>query len=106
MSRTTGNAVEVMVKIIDTRYVQTDALSFKSVVQSLTGKDSNAVALAATPKEAPMLVLVDDDAHHHQCCSGTHHHHHHQLPYNNSPDRDIWLEELNTLLNVYLPFPP
>ncbi|XP_018809749.1 VQ motif-containing protein 1-like [Juglans regia] len=30
----------VRVVLIDTQYVETDALSFKSVVQSLTGKDS------------------------------------------------------------------
>ncbi|XP_041023363.1 VQ motif-containing protein 1-like [Juglans microcarpa x Juglans regia] len=30
----------VRVVLIDTQYVETDAMSFKSVVQSLTGKDS------------------------------------------------------------------
>ncbi|KAI4320684.1 hypothetical protein MLD38_034138 [Melastoma candidum] len=31
----------VKVKIIDTQYVETDASSFKSVVQKLTGKDTD-----------------------------------------------------------------
>ncbi|KAK9086124.1 hypothetical protein Sjap_026535 [Stephania japonica] len=104
MSKTGKAAAEVMVKIIDTRYVQTDALSFKSVVQSLTGKDSNAVALAATPKEAPLLVVSYDDHvddAHHQCC-GTRQH---QIQYNSNSSRDLWLEELDTLLNVALPLP-
>lgn len=34
----------VKIVIIDTHYVETDATSFKSVVQSLTGKDSDAAA--------------------------------------------------------------
>ncbi|KVI10569.1 VQ motif-containing protein 10 [Cynara cardunculus var. scolymus] len=33
-----GNSVKVV--IINTEYIQTDAMSFKSVVQRLTGKDS------------------------------------------------------------------
>ncbi|XP_052179900.1 VQ motif-containing protein 1-like [Diospyros lotus] len=36
----------VKVVYIDTRYVDVDPLSFKSVVQSLTGKDSSAVDIA------------------------------------------------------------
>jgi len=34
----------VMVKFIETKYVHADAAHFKSVVQSLTGKDSAAAA--------------------------------------------------------------
>ncbi|CAA2964493.1 Hypothetical predicted protein, partial [Olea europaea subsp. europaea] len=34
------NREAVKVVIINTQYVETDAMSFKSVVQSLTGKDS------------------------------------------------------------------
>ncbi|KAJ1425239.1 hypothetical protein SESBI_11176 [Sesbania bispinosa] len=34
----------VKIVIIDTQYVETDAMSFKSVVQKLTGKDSDHVA--------------------------------------------------------------
>lgn len=37
----------VKVVIINTEYVQTDATSFKSVVQKLTGKDSTGPAAAA-----------------------------------------------------------
>ncbi|KAL0906015.1 hypothetical protein M5K25_024475 [Dendrobium thyrsiflorum] len=33
-------AAPAMVKVIVTRFVETDAVQFKSVVQSLTGKDS------------------------------------------------------------------
>ncbi|KAF8031607.1 hypothetical protein BT93_D0736 [Corymbia citriodora subsp. variegata] len=40
MSGRGGNANPVKVVIIDTRHVETDAASFKSVVQKLTGKDS------------------------------------------------------------------
>lgn len=35
-----GNREAVKVVIINTQYVATDAMSFKSVFQSLTGKDS------------------------------------------------------------------
>lgn len=35
-----ANRQAVKVVLIDTRYVETDPMSFKSVVQSLTGKDS------------------------------------------------------------------
>lgn len=35
-----SNPVAVKVVLIDTQYIQTDPSSFKSVVQSLTGKDS------------------------------------------------------------------
>lgn len=35
-----GRSEPMKVVIIDTKYVETDATSFKSVVQNLTGKDS------------------------------------------------------------------
>ncbi|XP_042519345.1 VQ motif-containing protein 1-like [Macadamia integrifolia] len=35
-----GGRDPVKVKIIDTEYVQTDPINFKSVVQKLTGKDA------------------------------------------------------------------
>ncbi|KAI3457557.1 hypothetical protein Pfo_014220 [Paulownia fortunei] len=41
-----GNRGPVKVVIINTQYVETDAVSFKSVVQRLTGKDSTVVAAA------------------------------------------------------------
>ncbi|GAU37555.1 hypothetical protein TSUD_54620 [Trifolium subterraneum] len=45
---TSGGSSRVMnpvkIVIINTQYVETDATSFKSVVQKLTGKDSNAEA--------------------------------------------------------------
>ena len=37
----------VKIVIINTQYVETDATSFKSVVQKLTGKDSNMAATSA-----------------------------------------------------------
>ncbi|KAL8506212.1 hypothetical protein ACS0TY_017175 [Phlomoides rotata] len=42
-----GNPVKVV--IIDTQYVKTDAMSFKSVVQSLTGKHSAPIAAQQPP---------------------------------------------------------
>ncbi|KAK6157447.1 hypothetical protein DH2020_011695 [Rehmannia glutinosa] len=42
-----GSRDPVKVVIINTQYVETDAVSFKSVVQRLTGKDSTAAADAA-----------------------------------------------------------
>ncbi|GKV34470.1 hypothetical protein SLE2022_312370 [Rubroshorea leprosula] len=39
-----GRTKPVKVVIINTKYVETDATSFKSVVQSLTGKDSKVEA--------------------------------------------------------------
>ncbi|CAK9167861.1 unnamed protein product [Ilex paraguariensis] len=39
----------VKVVIINTRYVETDQLSFKSVVQSLTGKDSGVACTVEKP---------------------------------------------------------
>ncbi|PIN06393.1 hypothetical protein CDL12_19883 [Handroanthus impetiginosus] len=46
-----GNIKDVVkVVIIDTQYVETDAGSFKSVVQSLTGKESKAAAAEKQPK--------------------------------------------------------
>ncbi|RDX68664.1 VQ motif-containing protein 1, partial [Mucuna pruriens] len=42
----------VKVVIINTQYVETDAMSFKSVVQKLTGKDSeNLKAAGAIPQK-------------------------------------------------------
>ncbi|XP_076934758.1 VQ motif-containing protein 1-like [Bidens hawaiensis] len=43
-----GNPVKVV--IINTEYVQTDAMSFKSVVQHLTGKDSPDPAISLNNK--------------------------------------------------------
>ncbi|KAL6529767.1 hypothetical protein OROGR_015390 [Orobanche gracilis] len=40
-----GRRDHVKVVIINTQYVETDAVSFKSVVQSLTGKNSTAAAV-------------------------------------------------------------
>ncbi|KAL8506211.1 hypothetical protein ACS0TY_017174 [Phlomoides rotata] len=42
-----GNSVKVV--LIETQYVETDAGSFKSVVQSLTGKDSAPLATQQPP---------------------------------------------------------
>nr|GMD08588.1 VQ motif-containing protein 1-like [Ipomoea batatas] len=39
----------VKVVVINTQYIETDARSFKSVVQSLTGKDSPAESTVAPP---------------------------------------------------------
>ncbi|GMI91653.1 hypothetical protein like AT1G17147 [Hibiscus trionum] len=39
MAATGASREDVKVVLIDTRYVETDPLSFKSVVQNLTGKD-------------------------------------------------------------------
>ncbi|KAK4398243.1 VQ motif-containing protein 1 [Sesamum angolense] len=47
-----GNANPVKVVIINTEYVETDAVSFKSVVQRLTGKNSTA-AQVPSRNEAP-----------------------------------------------------
>ncbi|KAK7401702.1 hypothetical protein VNO78_13385 [Psophocarpus tetragonolobus] len=41
MSNAGGTKGPVKVVIINTQYVETDATSFKSVVQKLTGKDSD-----------------------------------------------------------------
>ncbi|KAH7845007.1 hypothetical protein Vadar_034128 [Vaccinium darrowii] len=43
------NAEPVKITFINTQYVETDATSFKSVVQRLTGKDST-VAIEPKPK--------------------------------------------------------
>ncbi|KAL7129330.1 hypothetical protein ABFS83_13G059400 [Erythranthe nasuta] len=45
----------VKVVIINTQYVETDAISFKSVVQSLTGKDSTVAAAGAAATVAAKL---------------------------------------------------
>ncbi|XP_057812294.1 VQ motif-containing protein 10-like [Salvia miltiorrhiza] len=42
----------VRVVIINTEYVETDAVSFKSVVQKLTGKDATVAAKRRPGKEA------------------------------------------------------
>lgn len=38
------------VRVITTEFVRTDAANFKSVVQSLTGRDSNVTATVAEPE--------------------------------------------------------
>ncbi|KAI0492010.1 hypothetical protein KFK09_026275 [Dendrobium nobile] len=45
-------AAPAMVKVIVTRFVETDAVQFKSVVQSLTGKDST---VADNGWDAPLV---------------------------------------------------
>lgn len=41
--------IPVKVVIINTQYIETDARSFKSIVQSLTGKNSNVAPEAMSP---------------------------------------------------------
>ncbi|KAG2615728.1 hypothetical protein PVAP13_3NG040300 [Panicum virgatum] len=48
----------VMVKFIETKYVHADAAHFKSVVQSLTGKDS-----AAAAAQSPVAMGADGVRH-------------------------------------------
>lgn len=48
-TRSSSSRNSVKVVIINTEYVETDARSFKSVVQSLTGKDSTISAAAQHP---------------------------------------------------------
>jgi len=48
----------VMVKFIETKYVHADAAHFKSVVQSLTGKDS-----AAAAGQSPVAAGADGGRH-------------------------------------------
>ncbi|KAJ0989352.1 hypothetical protein J5N97_007708 [Dioscorea zingiberensis] len=57
-SKRARSLVPVKVKVIVTRFVQTDAMQFKSVVQNLTGKDSKAAeeTVAPPPPERPMPV--------------------------------------------------
>ncbi|XP_012850531.1 PREDICTED: VQ motif-containing protein 1-like [Erythranthe guttata] len=50
-SRRRGSKDAVKVVIINTEYVETDARSFKSVVQNLTGKDS----IISYASRAPVL---------------------------------------------------
>ncbi|KAL9160426.1 hypothetical protein ABFS82_08G199000 [Erythranthe guttata] len=50
-SRRRGSKDAVKVVIINTEYVETDARSFKSVVQNLTGKDSIISASAAADQQ-------------------------------------------------------
>ncbi|KAL4598591.1 hypothetical protein ACB092_11G069700 [Castanea dentata] len=49
------NREPVKVVIINTRYVETDAMTFKSVVQNLTGKDST----VAEGKEKDSKILKE-----------------------------------------------
>ena len=49
------NREPVKVVIINTHYVETDAMSFKSVVQKLTGKDST----VAEGKESDSKILKE-----------------------------------------------
>lgn len=49
------NAEPVKITFISTEYVETDATSFKSVVQKLTGKDST---IAAEPKSGRVRSKV------------------------------------------------
>ncbi|XP_019056060.1 PREDICTED: VQ motif-containing protein 10-like [Nelumbo nucifera] len=43
-----GSRREVVVKIISTQFIETDAVNFKSLVQKLTGKDSTAASVGTT----------------------------------------------------------
>ncbi|KAL6554322.1 hypothetical protein OROMI_019995 [Orobanche minor] len=55
-----GRRDHVKVVIINTQYVETDAVSFKSVVQSLTGKNSTAAAVAVGVHEHERLQSRND----------------------------------------------
>ncbi|KAJ8633338.1 hypothetical protein MRB53_026674 [Persea americana] len=50
-----GGSHPVKVKIIMTQFVQTDAQSFKSVVQRLTGRDTSIAPAAAAMTAPPRL---------------------------------------------------
>ncbi|KAK1439704.1 hypothetical protein QVD17_05524 [Tagetes erecta] len=52
MSRSSRSREPVKVVIINTEYIETDAMSFKSVVQRLTGKD------APSPTTSPRKKLL------------------------------------------------
>ncbi|CAN4075503.1 unnamed protein product [Withania somnifera] len=52
-SRHEGNKVKVV--IINTEYIETDARSFKSVVQKLTGKDVAPAKVIADQNSSPSL---------------------------------------------------
>ena len=56
----------VMVKFIETKYVHADAAHFKSVVQSLTGKDS-----AAAAGQSPVAMGADGVRHRQIGCVAT-----------------------------------
>lgn len=57
----------VTVKFIVTKYVDADAAHFKSVVQSLTGKNSAAAATAAAAEgRSPVAAGVDGGSRHRQ----------------------------------------
>ncbi|KAL6975538.1 hypothetical protein U1Q18_024334 [Sarracenia purpurea var. burkii] len=57
MSRSV-NAEPVKIVFINTQYVETDATSFKSVVQRLTGKDSAVVAEPKARRESQAAMVV------------------------------------------------
>ncbi|EYU26240.1 hypothetical protein MIMGU_mgv1a023720mg [Erythranthe guttata] len=71
-SRRRGSKDAVKVVIINTEYVETDARSFKSVVQNLTGKDSIISASAAADQQPlPMRQpAVRSMLQGHRCCPG------------------------------------
>ena len=56
----------MMVKFIETKYVHADAAHFKSVVQSLTGKDS-----AAAAGQSPVAMGADGVRHRQIGCVAT-----------------------------------
>lgn len=49
-----GCEAPLKIVIINTQYVETDAVSFKSVVQNLTGKDSNVPATEDHHQQVPI----------------------------------------------------
>ena len=48
----------VKIVLIETQYVETDSMSFKSVVQNLTGKDSCVVLRGEKRKRRPVAISV------------------------------------------------
>lgn len=66
MSRKGVEAAGVKVTVIETRFVKTDAAHFKSVVQSLTGKDSTPTGVVPERPHAVRLTvqLVEET----NCC--------------------------------------
>ncbi|XP_057949751.1 VQ motif-containing protein 10-like [Malania oleifera] len=97
MAGSSGEAVKKIV-IINTRYVKTDPMSFKSVVQSFTGKDScvawvdDGTIMGERRREAPTAVHGRAER---PLCAGVggsgsvgdgalgaaSHHHHHYLSF-------------------------
>lgn len=56
-----GNYREpVKVVIINTQYIETDPVSFKSVVQRLTGKDATAETIKRLPPAPPILAAASE----------------------------------------------